>query len=208
MGQQTRILILTFFAAGIASCATPIERVGQQLFAGCIGEVDDRATLETGLFVCKEARDPAPFAGNGRACGDCHVPRDNFGLSVKTIAKLPKNHPLFYAGLDEDPELLRSHGLVHVIVPGQLDEFRQTPKLVQLQKLCDDDGNCDALGLNGDRVSNLCAFSIQAVSNHMARSVSRTPDKDFRPLSEKDCEALVAYMLSDLVAGQDERTSP
>ena len=208
MGQRTLVLILAFLVGVIASCATPIERTGQQLFAGCVGEVDDRATLETGLFVCKEARDPAPFAGNGRACGDCHVPRDNFGLSVKTIARLPKNHPLFYAGLDEDSELLRSHGLVHVIVPGQIDELRQTPKLVQLQSLCDDEGNCDSLGLNGDRVRNLCAFSIQAVSNHMARSVARVPGKDFRPLSEEDCEALVAYMLSDLVAGQDERTAP
>jgi len=208
MGQRTRILILAFLVAAAASCATPIERTGQQLFAGCIGEVDDRATLETGLFVCEGERDPTPFAGNGRACGDCHVPRDNFGLSVKTIAKLPSNHPLFYAGLDEDPELLRSHGLVRVVVPGQLDEFRQTPKLVHLQKLCDAEGNCDALGLNADRVRNLCAFSIQAVSNHMARSASRVPGKDFRLPSEEDCEALVAYMLSDLVARPDERTAP
>lgn len=207
MRERNGVLILACLVAGIVSCATPIERTGQQLFAGCIGEVDDRATLETGLFVCAEQRDPAPFAGNGRACGDCHVPRDNFGLSVETIASLPDDHPLFYTGLDEDPELLAKHGLVHVVVPGQLDEFRQTPKLVQLQKLCNDDGECDSMGLNGDRVRNLCAFSIQAVSNHMARSVARVPGRDFRPLTEEDCEALVAYMLSDLVAGQDERTS-
>ncbi len=88
-----------------------------------------------------------------------------------------------------------------------LREFRQTPKLVHLQKLCDEEGNCDALGLNADRVRNLCAFSIQAVSNHMARSASRVPGKDFRLPSEEDCEALVAYMLSDLVARPDERTA-
>ncbi len=79
---------------------------------------------------------------------------------------------------------------------------------MQLHKLCDDDGNCDALELNADRVSNLCAFSIQALSNHMAKTVSRVPGQDVRPLSENNCEALVAYMLSDLVAEQDERAAP
>ena len=93
-----------------------------------------------------------------------------------------------------------------VIVPGQIDEFRRTPKLVHLQRLCDEDGNCDALGLLGDRIRNLCVFSIQAISNHMAKSVARVPGQDFRAPTEKECEALVAYMLSDRVAGQDERS--
>lgn len=113
---------------------------------------------------------------------------------------------MFFPGLDEDQRLLRARGLVHIVVPGQIDEFRQTPKLIHLRSMCDDDGNCDALGLLGDRVRNLCVFSIQAVTNHMAKTVNRVPGKDFQVPTSKECEALVAYMLSDLVAGRDERS--
>ena len=187
-------------------CAASAVRTGQRLFAGCLDAVDDAATLERGVFVCEGDRNPKPFGGNGRACGDCHVPGDDFAISLERIATLPDDHPLFFPGLDEDPVLLRTHGLVHVVAPGGLDEFRQIPKLVHLRTLCDDEGNCDALGLRGDRVRNLCAFSIQAVANHMARTVARVPGRDFRTPTKDECDALVAYMLSDLVAGQDERT--
>ena len=190
----------------VIGCATSPEREGQRLFAGCLDQVDDKATLESGLFVCDGDRDPKPFGGNGRACGDCHVPGDNFGVSVERIATLPGDHPFFFRGLDENQKLLREHGLVHVIVPGQIDEFRQTPKLIHLQNLCDEDGNCDALGLRGDRVRNLCAFSVQAITNHMAKTVNRVPGRDFRVPTKEECAWLVAYMLSDLVADQDERS--
>jgi hypothetical protein len=197
---------LLISTALIAGCATSQARLGQRLFAGCLDRVDDDATLETGLFVCEGGKDPEPFGGNGRACGDCHAPGDNFGMSVQRIATLPPDHPFFFPGLDEDLDLLRSQGLVRVIVPGQIDEFRQTPKLVHLQTLCDDEGNCDALGLLGDRVRNLCVFSIQAIANHMSKTVGRVPGEDFRVPTAEECEWLVAYMLSDLVAGQDERS--
>ncbi|MGI9295318.1 MAG: hypothetical protein ACR2PS_15170 [Pseudomonadales bacterium] len=197
---------LLIFAALVVGCATSQARKGQRLFAGCLNKVDDKASLKAGLFVCKGDRDPEPFAGNGRACGDCHLPGDNFGISVERIAKLPDDHPFFFPGLDEDQRSLRTHGLVHVIVPGDIDEFRQTPKLVHLQTLCDKKGNCDALGLLGDRARNLCTFSIEAIRNHMAKTINRVPGKDFRVPTAEECEALVAYMLSDLVADQDKRT--
>jgi hypothetical protein len=199
------LLSLAVGAMLLASCASPPERRGQRLFAGCPEGVDEAATLREGLFVCEGERDPAPFAGNGRACGDCHVPGDNFGISAARISRLPRDHPFFFPGLDEHPELLREQGLVHIVVPGQLDEFRQTPKLTHLQALCDEDGNCASLGLLGDRVRNLCAFSIQAIQNHMAKSVRRVPGRDFRLPTAEECDELVAYMLSDLVADQPER---
>ena len=195
---------LLIAAALLAGCVSQ-ERKGQRLFAGCLDKVDDEASLKAGLFVCKGDRDPEPFGGNGRSCGDCHVPGDNFGISVKRIATLSADHPFFFPGLDEDQVVLRTLGLVHVIVSGKIDEFRQTPKLVHLQTTCNEKGNCDALGLLGDRVKNLCAFSREAVRNHMAKTINRVPGKDFRAPTKKECEELVAYMLSDLVADQDER---
>ena len=187
----------------LTSCATSEVRKGQRLFAGCEDKVDDRATLEAGMFVCEGDRDPAPFLGNGRACGDCHMPGDNFGLSRERIEDLPSDHPLFFAGLDEDLELLRSHGLVRVVVPGEIEEFRQSPKLDHLRSMCDEDGTCSSLGLLGDRTNNLCVFSTQAIANHMSKSIDRIPGEDFSVPSQAECEALIAYMLSDLVAVED-----
>lgn len=205
MNRWSRILSLVILGLALVGCATSDVRKGQQLFAGCVGAVDDKASLESGEFVCKKERDPEPFGGNGRSCGDCHFPGDNFAISTQRIATLDNNHPFFFSGLDEDQNLLRKHGLVRVIVPGSIDEFRQTPKLVHLQSICEEDGNCDALGLLGDRVRNLCVFSIEAIRNHMAKTTRRVPGIDFRVPSSDECEALVAYMLSDLVAKQDER---
>jgi hypothetical protein len=200
MNHGIPAVLLSILAALLfAACATSPERKGQRLFSGCPDGVDDRATLQTGLFVCEGDRDPAPFAGNGRTCGDCHAPGDRFGMSLARIGQLPRDHPFFLTTLDENPRLLREHGLVHVVA-GAVDEFRQTPKLTHLQQLCDEHGNCSSLGLLGDRVRNLCAFSIQAIQNHMAKSVARVPGRDFRLPTQDECNELVAYMLSDLVA--------
>jgi len=196
---------LLIVAVPVAGVAASDERNGQRLFAGCLKKVDDKATLKAGFFVCKGERDPEPFGGNGRACGDCHVPGDNFGISVTRISSLRSDHPFFFRGLDEDQKLLRNQGLVRVIVPGEIDEFRRTPKLIHLQSMCDKKGRCDALGVSGDRVRDLCTFSIQAISNHMSKTVNRVPGKDFRVPTKKECKWLVAYMVSDLVADQDER---
>lgn len=194
-------------AVVLAACAVPRQvREGQRLFAGCATAVDDRATLAAGVFVCKGERTAAPFAGNGRSCGSCHVPGDNFGISLARIAATPATDPLFFP-LDEDPVLLRERGLIHVLAPDGLDEFRATPKLVHLRRLCDRRGNCDALGLRADRVRNLDAFTVQAIINHLARTPARIPGQDFRLPTARELRALTAYQLSRLVADQDERTA-
>ena len=87
-----------------------------------------------------------------------------------------------------------------MFVPGSVDAFRATPKLVHLQALCEDDGSCASLGLLGDRVTDLCAFSRQAVANHLSLRPAREPGRDFREPTDVECKALTAYMLSDLVA--------
>ena len=198
----TALLIVAVLC--LSACVSSRVREGQRLFAGCMNAVDDRATLAAGVFVCKGKRDPAPFAGNGRACGTCHVPGDNFGLSIARIASLPTNDPLFFP-LDEDQALLRAHGLVRVVVAGTLNEFRATPKLIHLRRSCDRLGNCDALGLLGDRVRNLDAFAIQAISNHLSQTTARVPGKDFRVPTARELRALTAYQVSTLVSEQDER---
>ena len=71
-------------ATSLIGCISDVRR-GQRLFAGCPDGVDDYATIERGTFVCEGAREPTPFGGNGRSCGDCHMPGDNFGISMKRI---------------------------------------------------------------------------------------------------------------------------
>ena len=77
------------------TCVGPEVRQGQRLIAGCPDGVNDRATIEnpTGEFICDGEPDPAPFAGNGRACGHCHLPGKLFGLPPSAIPALPDDHP-------------------------------------------------------------------------------------------------------------------
>lgn len=185
----------------LASCsASKVDR-GQQLFTGC-QKLNLEATRETGSFVCKGDKliAAALFDGNGRTCGTCHRPGDNFGLGIRTVKKLPPHDPLFVnvPGL-EDSRRLRSDALIHVKTAG-IDEFRTTPKLIHLQRQCDEEGRCDALGQLGDRVTDLCAFAMEAIGNHLTKSVKRRQGADFRLPTEEECDQLIAYMLSDRVA--------
>lgn len=200
----TTILVALLLTSACAS--RQAIRRGERLFSGCPQGINLKATEEKGEFVCKGKPDPAPFAGNGRACGTCHVPGDRFGISVKRIATFPPTHPFLFPGLDEDLVLLRTHGLVHVVDNDEdgLNEFRPTPKLVQLQTLCGAFGKfgiCETLGLLGDRETDLCTFAREAVANHMAKTVARVPGVDFRLPTNAECDDLIAYMLSDKVAG-------
>ena len=214
-------LAVLLFSAG---CVGKQVREGQRLFAGCPGGVDDKATLAAGTFVCKGKADPAPFAGNGRSCGSCHMPGDNFSISIARIETLAKDHPLFFEGIEENQNLLRTLGLVAVVTPPpaaertlmasgmakqstpqQINEFRQIPKLIHLRDLCDSKGNCDGLGQQGDRVEDLGTFTLQAVTNHLTKTTARVPGVDFRLPTAKELKALTAYQLSTLVSDQDER---
>jgi hypothetical protein len=143
------------------------------------------------------------FAGNGRTCLTCHQPAENFSISPETIAGLPGTDPLFVdvAGL-EDPVKLRADGLILIADEDedQITEFRQTPKLTQLQALCNKKGDCVVLGLRGDRETNLCQFSNEAIANHLTKDVERIPGRDFRLLTKRECKDLTAYLISDRVA--------
>ena len=185
----------------LTSCAGSKINRGQQLFTGC-EKLNLEATRETGSFVCKGDKliAAAFFGGNGRTCGTCHRPGDNFGLGSRTVKKLPSHDPLFVnvPGL-EDSRRLRRDALIHVKT-ANIDEFRTTPKLIHLQRQCSEEGICDALGQLGDRVTDLCAFAMEAIGNHMTKTVKRRQGTDFRLPTEKECDQLIAYMLSDRVA--------
>ena len=85
--------------------------------------------------ACKKPPKPAPeptlaeigerifltetFAGNGRTCGTCHRPTDNFGLTPSFIASLDDDDPLFVAETNpdlasnfENPVLMREFAMI------------------------------------------------------------------------------------------------
>lgn len=202
------ILISLALLALLAGCVSREVREGQRLFAGCAKAVDDKRSLAAGVFVCKGEKTPTPFDGNGRSCGSCHVPGDNFSITTKRIAALPPDDPLFVK-LDEDEVALKQFGLIHVIAPGGIDDFRQTPKLIHLRDLCSGryGSECDGTGVHGDRTDDLQLFTLQAIQNHLSKTTARVPGVDFRVPTEKELRALARYQLSTLVSDQDERVS-
>jgi cytochrome c peroxidase len=64
------------------------------------------------------------FGGNGRTCGTCHRPDNNYTLDPAYIAKLPPNDPLFVAEFNpalkdlENSMLMRQFGLILANVDG------------------------------------------------------------------------------------------
>ena len=196
MKRSIVISVLIILSLALAGCVKDEVKAGRDLFHG--GVVDVKASQAAGVIVITPGTEFNPFKGNGRSCGSCHRAQDEFGMSKATRDGLPARDRFFYMGLDEDQALLKDHGLVHVIGDG-LDEFRQTPALNELCTLCDKYGNCESLGLNSDRATNLTAFTLGAVINHHARSPARQPGVDFVLPSSNQVRDLVDYMLSSNV---------
>lgn len=145
------------------------------------------------------------FGGNGRTCATCHRPAENFSISPETIQNLPPDDPLFVAvpGLEDFAKLV-SDGLILIADDDEdaIAEFRQTPKLTQLRALCDRKGDCVVLGLRGDREKNLCTFSNEAIANHLTKDVERVEGRDFRLLTKRECNDMIAFLISKRVAGK------
>jgi hypothetical protein len=144
------------------------------------------------------------FNGNGRTCGSCHMPVDGFGISPKTIASLPADHPFFAVNVPglEDADLLRTLGLVRVSDKDEdgVNEFRPTPGLGGMKKLCTAKGKCAVLGQRGDRETDLCTFSNEAIGNHLTKRPGGVAGVDFRLMSAQECKDLIAYLRSDRVS--------
>lgn len=193
------LLTLFLMALFLAGCADTI-RSGRNAFHGGNVLVDE--SQKAGEIIVELGTEFDPFEGNGRTCGSCHKAQDRFGMSAKTRRSLKLKDPFFYRGLEENQALLRNYGLVHV-VGGGLNEFRQIPALNTLCKICDEDGQCTSLGLNGDGVSNLHVFTVGAIIAHSAKTPARVPGVDFVIPDAELIENIVKYMLSDNVCSVD-----
>jgi hypothetical protein len=158
--------------------------------AGCSGGSVARGEV---LFLT------GTFNGNGRTCATCHRPDENFSISPETIRALPARDPMFVPVENlEDPVKLRADGLIKVVDEDEdgINEFRQTPKLTHLRKLCSLQGRCGPLGLRGDRERDLCQFTNEAIANHLTRRVGGVAGADFRLLKTRECDDMIAYLLS------------
>ncbi len=160
------------------------------------------------------------FGGNGRTCGTCHRVEDNFALSPAFIATLPPEDPLFVAetraALAENfeiPPLMRSHGLILGNQDGFEDlagnfNMRGIPHLLSLATSVQS-GQGPRIGWSGDGApgeGTLRSFAVGAVTQHFTRTTRRSPGVDFRLPSERELDALEAYMLS--LGRQQDLTLP
>jgi hypothetical protein len=150
------------------------------------------------------------FAGNGRTCGTCHRPEDNFGLSPAFIARLPADDALFVAERNSDlaqnfenPRLMRAFALILENQDGFDDlgnnfNMRGIPHTLALRtSVASAAGNRTGWGGDGSPGDgSLRSFAVGAVVQHFTKTLGRVPGKDFRLPTEEELDALEAFQLS------------
>ncbi len=177
------------------------------------------------LAACKQPPAPRPptlaeigeeifltetFDGNGRTCGTCHRPEDNFGLTPAFIATLPADDPLFVAETNpdlarnfENPRLMRELALIVENQDGFDDlendfNMRGIPHTLALRTSIDSrDG--PRTGWSGDGSpgdGSLRSFAVGAVIQHFTLTTNRIPGVDFRLPTDDELDALEAFQLS------------
>jgi mono/diheme cytochrome c family protein len=150
------------------------------------------------------------FSGNGRTCGTCHRPTDNFGLTPSFIATLDADDPLFVAESNpdltsnfENPVLMRGFGLILENQDGFDDlqnnfNMRGVPHTLAMRTSIDSrDG--PRTGWSGDGApgdGSLRSFAVGAVIQHFTRTTNRVAGVDFRLPTEDELAALEAFQLS------------
>ena len=190
---------------------------GQTLESLLTNLVSDGERLFLGLPPFEEA---ARFGGNGRTCGTCHPPQNNFTLDPDFIASLPVNDPLFVAELNpslqglERPELMRQFGLILENVDGFEDPenkfvMRGVPHLFALATSITPPAgfsHANSTGWSGDGApldgalpsqdGSLRAFAIGAIKQHFTQTLDRLEGLDFRLPTPLELDALEAFQLS------------
>lgn len=150
------------------------------------------------------------FAGNGRTCGTCHRPEDNFGLSPAFIAGLPADDALFVAERNgdlaknfENPRLMRGFALILENQDGFDDpdnnfNMRGIPHTLAMRTSVASDAG-PRTGWSGDGApgdGSVHSFAVGAVVQHFTRSLNRVPGTDFRLPTAEELDALEAFQLS------------
>lgn len=174
-------------AAASAGCSTPDPR----------GELVAR-----GEFIFFRET----FGGNGRTCGSCHRPDNNFTIDAEFIATLPPDDPLFVAEFTpalrdlERPDLMRKFGLILENQDGFDDlatrfTLRGVPHTQALATSIEStDG--PLTGWSGDGApgdGTLRSFATGAVIQHFTKTLERVPGRDFRLPDESELDALEAF---------------
>jgi cytochrome c peroxidase len=160
------------------------------------------------------------FDGNGRSCGSCHPPLNNFTLDADFIARLPKSDALFAAELDpklatlERPQLLRRFGLILVNADGFEDlahkfVMRSVSHTLSLSTSLEAppplpsgrhalDGTTlpprQRTGWAGDG-GDLHEFADTAIRQHSTRTLQRVSGVDFRLPTDAERDAITRFML-------------
>jgi len=150
------------------------------------------------------------FDGNGRTCGSCHRPTDNFGLTPAFIASLPDTDPLFVAESNpdlasnfENPRLMREFALILENQDGFSDlpndfNMRGIPHTLAL-KTSIDTRLGPRTGWSGDGApgdGSLRSFATGAVIQHFTKTTNRVAGVDFRLPTDDELDALEAFQLS------------
>ena len=182
--------------------------------------------LTLSLAACKMPPKPTPeptlveigeqiflnetFAGNGRTCGSCHRPTDNFGLTPSFIATLDDDDTLFVAETNpdlannfENPVLMRNFALILENQDGFGDlannfNMRGVPHTLAMRTSIDSPAG-PRTGWSGDGApgdGSLRSFSTGAVIQHFTKSTNRVAGVDFRLPTDDELDALEAFQLS------------
>jgi hypothetical protein len=150
------------------------------------------------------------FGGNGRTCGTCHPSTNNFAIDPAFIAGLPDHDPLFVAEFTpalgenfENDRLLRERGLILENLDGfeDLDSafvLRGVPHVLGLTtSVASAQG--PRTGWSGDGApgdGSLRSFATGAVIQHFPKTLRRIAGRDFRLPTDKELDAIEAFMLS------------
>lgn len=191
-------------------------------FGGCILASVSSALL---LAACNTAPPPNPpslvergeriflnetFNGNGRTCGTCHRPTDNFGLTPAFAATLADDDALFVAETNpdlntnfENPTLMREFALILENQDGFDDlannfNMRGVPHTLAMSSSIDSQGG-PRTGWSGDGApgdGSLRSFATGAVIQHFTKSTRRIANVDFRLPTDEELDALEAFQLS------------
>jgi cytochrome c peroxidase len=216
-GYALAALATAFFAAPMTAGAhgkvdpaiLRMVQPGQPL----VSPADGRdALIEAGrrLFLAET------FGGNGRTCGTCHPPSNNFTLDPAFIRSLPRTDPLFVNERNpalrelENSRLLRRAALILENLDGfdKPGVMRSVPHTLGLSHTVTPDAGsatrppfplANATGWSGDGApgsGSLREFAIGAVVQHAPKTLNRLPGVDFRLPTEAELDAILAFQLS------------